>query len=80
VGLAKSSGRARIRWSGRWIGARAFTATPEDEFFHHVIGDRHLATAIDGLFPSFRKVVILADLEERSYREIARMRELPIGT
>ena len=56
------------------------TATPEEEFFHHVIGDRHLATAIDGLSPSFREVVILADLEERSYREIARMRELPIGT
>jgi RNA polymerase sigma-70 factor (ECF subfamily) len=56
------------------------TATPEDEFFHHVIGDRHLATAIDGLSPSFREVVILADLEEPSYREIAQMRELPIGT
>ena len=56
------------------------TATPEDEFFHHVIGDRRLATAIDGLSPSFREVVILADLEERSYREIAQMRELPIGT
>ncbi len=56
------------------------SATPEEEFFHHVITDRHLATAMDGLSPSFREAVILADIDERSYREIAQMCELPIGT
>lgn len=56
------------------------TATPEEEFFQHVISDRRLARAMDGLSRRFREVLILADLEERSYREIAQMCELPIGT
>lgn len=56
------------------------TATPEEEFFQHVISDPRLARAMDGLSRRFREVLILADFEERSYREIAQMCELPIGT
>ncbi|MEX2223989.1 MAG: sigma-70 family RNA polymerase sigma factor [Candidatus Rokuibacteriota bacterium] len=54
--------------------------TPEHEFFQHVISDPRLAKALDGLSRRFREVLILADLEGRSYREIAQMCEMPIGT
>ena len=56
------------------------TTTPEAEFFGHVISDPRLARAMDGLSRRFREVLILADLEGRSYREIAQMCEVPIGT
>lgn len=54
--------------------------TPEEEFFRRVIDDKHLAEAVKGLPGRFREVVILADVEDHSYREIAQMCELPIGT
>ncbi|MBI3628199.1 MAG: sigma-70 family RNA polymerase sigma factor [Candidatus Rokubacteria bacterium] len=56
------------------------TATPEEEFFRRVLDDRELARALDALPPSFRAVVLLADVEGRSYREIAELCEVPVGT
>jgi RNA polymerase sigma-70 factor (ECF subfamily) len=35
---------------------------------------------LDGLHASFREVVLLADVEDFSYKEIAEMLEIPIGT
>jgi len=68
-----TAGRALARCAG-------LTATPEEEFSRHTIGDRHLAEAVEALPRSFQEVVMLADVEERSYREIAQMCELPVGT
>ena len=52
---------------------------PEASFF-----DRHLSTpvvrALEALKPDFRVVVELSDLQGFSYREIADMLEIPIGT
>lgn len=55
-------------------------ATPEEEFFLRALDDQELARALDALPLSFRAVVLLADVEGRSYREIADLCELPVGT
>ncbi|WP_163468205.1 sigma-70 family RNA polymerase sigma factor, partial [Klebsiella michiganensis] len=39
-----------------------------------------LEAAIDGLPPPFREVLVLRDINELSYREIAAMLSIPIGT
>ncbi len=69
--------RALAGWAGP-------AATPEEEFFQHLVSDRHLAlalaTAMDELPRGSREVLLLADIEGRTYREIAQMCELPIGT
>jgi len=52
---------------------------PEDEFFQTVLhGD--VDRALKTLPLPFREVVILADLEELSYKEIAQVVDCPIGT
>lgn len=67
----------------RGVALDAFAAppaTPEEEFFLRVLDNRELARALDALPPSFWAVVRLADVEGRSYREIAELCELPVGT
>ena len=44
------------------------------------IPDQALAQALTSVPPAFLRVVLLADVEGRSYREIAEMIEAPIGT
>jgi RNA polymerase sigma-70 factor (ECF subfamily) len=39
-----------------------------------------LSTALDGLAPEFREVVVLREIEGCSYQEIARVTGVPIGT
>ncbi len=67
----------------RGVASEAFAAppaTPEEEFFRRALEDREVARALGALPPSFRAVMLLADVEGRSYREIAEMCELPVGT
>lgn len=48
-----------------------------------VVGEseqRLLSSALDGLAPEFREVVVLRELEGLSYQEIARVTGVPIGT
>ena len=52
---------------------------PEDRILSGVLSDQ-VKEALDRLSVEFRMVVILADLHEFSYREIAEMMECPIGT
>lgn len=40
----------------------------------------HLESALDALPTEFREVVVLREMEELSYREIARITGVPIGT
>src|SRR6202022_149188 len=54
-------------------------ANPEQYFFDRLLSDDVLR-AIDGLPIDFRLVVILADLQEFSYKEIAEILECPVGT
>lgn len=54
-------------------------ANPEQYFFDRLLSDDVLK-AIDALPLDFRMVVILADLQEFSYKEIAEVLDCPVGT
>ncbi len=54
-------------------------ADPERHFFDRLVSD-DVVKAIDELPIDFRMVVILADLQEFSYKEIADILDIPVGT
>src|SRR5882724_1985825 len=54
-------------------------ANPEDHLLDRLLSEEVLG-AIDQLPIDFRMVVILADLQEFSYREIAEILDCPVGT
>jgi RNA polymerase sigma-70 factor (ECF subfamily) len=51
----------------------------EEEVFSHYL-DEDVYKALNDLPPNFRMAVILADIEELSYKEIAEALQIPIGT
>ncbi len=53
--------------------------SPEEEILENVL-DEDVKRALDDLPPDYRMAVILADLEGFSYKEIAGILELPLGT
>ncbi len=53
--------------------------TPEQAFFDRMLSDEVLK-AIDALPVDFRMVVVLADLQEFAYKEIAEILACPVGT
>jgi RNA polymerase sigma-70 factor (ECF subfamily) len=53
--------------------------SPEDDALENVL-DEDVQRALDGLPDEYRMVVILADLEDFSYQEIAEILEIPVGT
>jgi RNA polymerase sigma-70 factor, ECF subfamily len=59
--------------------ARAYAADPEAHVFTSFFKE-DLTRALDDLPEEFRMVVVLSDLEEFSYKEIAEMIGCPIGT
>lgn len=64
-----------------WIGADTLRAMrdPEGQALRPVI-QQEIVRALDQMPEEFRMVVVLADVEELSYREIADMMGCPIGT
>ena len=54
-------------------------ADPESEYFSGVLDD-DVKNALDSLPYDYRMVVILADLEDFSYKEIAEILDCPVGT
>ena len=52
---------------------------PEEELLENVL-DQDVQLALDRLPPDYRMVVVLADLEGFSYKEIADILEVPVGT
>lgn len=56
-----------------------YAANPEHFFFERLLSDDVLR-AVDSLPIDFRMVVILADLQEFSYKEIAEIMDVPVGT
>jgi RNA polymerase sigma-70 factor, ECF subfamily len=53
--------------------------SPEEEFLEEVL-DEDVQRALDSLPTDYRMVVVLADLEGFSYKEIAEILEVPVGT
>jgi len=64
-----------------WIGASTLRAMrePESVALRPVL-EREIVAALDTVPEEFRTVVLLADVEELSYREIADVLSCPIGT
>jgi RNA polymerase sigma-70 factor (ECF subfamily) len=64
-----------------WIGASSLRATrdPHSGALHQLL-EAPLLSAIDELPPEFKMTVMLADIEQLSYREIAQSMNCPIGT
>lgn len=54
-------------------------ADPEARFFEQIVDDEVIA-AINRLPPEFREVLVLSDVEELSYADIAQLTGVPIGT
>jgi len=52
---------------------------PERDFFHALM-DAEVVTAIDSLPPDFKDVLVLSDLGDLRYSEIATVLEIPVGT
>lgn len=52
---------------------------PEIEFLNRLLGD-DIERAIDGLPEAFRSVVVMVDVQGLTYREVAEILEVPIGT
>ncbi len=67
--------RARINSSE----VMATIANPEEELFKHVV-DADVVGALERLPLRFREVILLADVEECSYKEIAQICGVPVGT
>jgi RNA polymerase sigma-70 factor (ECF subfamily) len=68
-------------YQASWQSHRSYTRTvgPEEQVITRSFADE-VATALADLSPDFRTVVLLADLEEYSYQEIADLVECPLGT
>jgi RNA polymerase sigma-70 factor (ECF subfamily) len=64
-----------------WIGASSLRSTrdPQSGGLQPLL-EAPLLAAIDELPPEFKMTVLLADIEEMSYREIAESMSCPIGT
>ena len=74
-------GAAREGTNERFVArdANESSSNPEQYLFDRLLSDDVLR-AIDGLPIDFRLVVILADLQEFSYKEIAEILDYPVGT
>ena len=59
---------------GTWRDRLGFKQFAEAHFEAGLFGE-HVARALEGLPPDFRAVVILSDIEEFSYKEIAEILE-----
>jgi len=53
--------------------------SPEEEALAEVL-DEDVQSALDELAPDYRMALILSDLEEFSYKEVADILEVPVGT
>ena len=61
------------------VFAASRDADPEGEFFRSIVDDQVLA-AIEELPEEYRLAVVLSDLEDLSYGEIAEVMQVPVGT
>ena len=52
----------------------------QDEELHNKLSLQHLEIALMKLLPEFREVVVLRDIQELTYEEIAEITDVPMGT
>ena len=61
------------------VFAASKDSDPEGDFFKSIV-DEEILEAIDALPHEYRMAVVLSDLEDLSYNEIAEIMEIPVGT
>ena len=61
------------------VFAASHNSDPEGAFFKSIV-DEEILAAIDALPGEYRMAVVLSDLEDLSYNEIAEVMEIPVGT
>jgi len=61
------------------VGASDIPQTPEDFFFHDLL-DPELKQALDRLPKAFQEIIMLIDMEDLSYKEAAKVLNIPTGT
>ena len=61
------------------VFAASKDSDPEGDFFKSIV-DEEILEAIDDLPNEYRMAVVLSDLEDLSYNEIAEIMEIPVGT
>lgn len=61
------------------LWAKTGKADPEGEFFSSIV-DEGVLQHLQSLPEDYRSAVVLSDLEDFSYQEIAEMMEVPVGT
>lgn len=61
------------------VFAASKDSDPEGDFFKSIV-DEEILAAIDELPHEYRIAVVLSDLEDLSYNEIAEVMEIPVGT
>jgi len=79
-GVARNLARRMVRRAGAEPAAEAVSG---DDLLGELLEDERtvsLYRALDELPPRYREVVLLCDLEERSYEAAARLLECPVGT
>ena len=59
--------------------AASFYGTPETDYLSRLFPE-HIKAAVDALPETFRLPVVLADLQDFSYKEIAEIMDCPVGT
>jgi RNA polymerase sigma-70 factor, ECF subfamily len=72
--------RARQRRPEVMEGDDRLDALPAVEVTPQQVTDEDVLSALKALPPGFQEVIVLADVEELSYKEIAVVLEIPIGT
>jgi RNA polymerase sigma-70 factor (ECF subfamily) len=84
IGVARNQLRKRHTEEQRWVPientAASLRATPADHFDSDADDADRLHAAIRALPESYRAVVVLCDLEEKTYEEAAVILEVPTGT
>jgi RNA polymerase sigma-70 factor (ECF subfamily) len=74
----------RRRWFDRRVTAETAEALEEAVTYippvPEELTDQDVLSALDGIPPEFRAVVLLADVQEFSYKEIAGILQVPVGT
>lgn len=75
----------RDHWRGSWVkrvvlNHPAFELIPAEDEYADVVEHKDIMTAINGLSPPFKEVILLYFYQGYSIAEIAKMLQLPEGT
>ena len=78
--LSKNRASAPVSGEPELLSALASSATGPEALVEQSEDRKRLMRAVDALPVEFREVIVLRELEDLSYKDIARIAEIPMGT